>query len=115
MSYQDMVLKGAEVHEYVSIKHCHNFLYIMHLWKMAYDVIIVSIEMLKCYIDFYLNCTTTWDAKVSTRLRLNIKPKWDVWYGSYWVLRKGLRSSNSISFYKNISIFKWIGILGSRD
>ena len=46
MSYQDMVLKGAEVHEYVSIKHCHNFLYIMHLWKMAYDVIIVSIEML---------------------------------------------------------------------
>ena len=28
----------------------------MHLWKIAYDVIIVSIEMLKCYIGFYLNC-----------------------------------------------------------
>ena len=53
-----MVLKGAEVHKYVSIQHFHNFLYMMHLWKIAYDVIIVSIEMLKCYIGFYLNCAT---------------------------------------------------------
>ena len=53
-----MVLKGAEVHKYVSIQHCHNFLYMMHLWKIAYDVIIVSIEMPKCYIVFYLNCAT---------------------------------------------------------
>ena len=45
-----MVLKGAEVHKYVSIQHCHNFLYMMHLWKIAYDVIIVSIEMLKYYM-----------------------------------------------------------------
>ena len=51
-----MVLKGAKVHKYVSIQHCHNFQYMMHLWKIAYDVIIVSIEMLKCYIGFYLNC-----------------------------------------------------------
>ena len=51
-----MVLKGAEVHKYVSIQYCHNFQYTMHLWKIAYDVIIVSIEMLKCYISFYLNC-----------------------------------------------------------
>ena len=51
-----MVLKGAKVYKYVSIQHCHNFLYMMHLWKIAYDVIIVSIEMLKCYIGFYLNC-----------------------------------------------------------
>ena len=43
-----MVLKGAEVHIYVLIQHCHNFLYMMHLWKIAYDVIIVSIEMLIC-------------------------------------------------------------------
>ena len=43
------MLKGAEVHKYVSIQHFHNFLYMMHLWKTAYDVIIVSIEMLKCY------------------------------------------------------------------
>ena len=49
-----MVLKGAEVYKYVSIQHCHNFLYMMHLWKIAYDMIIVSIEMLKCYIGFYL-------------------------------------------------------------
>ena len=83
-----MVLKGAEVHIYVSIQHCHNFLYMMHLSKIAYDVIIVSIEMLKCYIGFYLNCVTAWDARVSTRLRLYIKSKWDVWYESYWVLRK---------------------------
>ena len=41
-----MVLKGVEVHKYVLIQHCHNFLYMMHLWKIAYDVIIVSIEML---------------------------------------------------------------------
>ena len=41
-----MVLEGAKVHKYVSIQHCHNFLYMMHLWKIAYDVIIVSIEML---------------------------------------------------------------------
>ena len=60
----------------------------MHLWKIAYDVIIVSVEMLKCYIGSYLNCATTWDARVSTRLRLYIKSKWDVWYESYWVLRK---------------------------
>ena len=51
-----MVLIGAEVHKYVLIQHCHNFQYMMHLWKIAYDVIIVSIEMLKCYIGFYLNC-----------------------------------------------------------
>ena len=56
-----MVLKGAEVHKYISIQHCHNFLYMMHLWKIAYDVIIVSIEMLKCYIGFYLNCATTYE------------------------------------------------------
>jgi len=93
-----MVLKGAEVHKYVSIQHCHNFLYMMHLWKIAYDVIIVSIEMLICYIGFYLNCATAWDARVSTRLRLYIKSKWDVWYESYW----GLRSSNSTSFYENV-------------
>ena len=43
----DYVLKGAEEHKYVSIQHCHNFLYMMHLWKIAYDVIIVSIEILK--------------------------------------------------------------------
>ena len=54
-----MVLKGAEVHIYVLIQHCHNFLYMMHLWKIAYDVIIASIEMLKCYIGFYLNCAAT--------------------------------------------------------
>ena len=53
-----MVLKGAEVHIYVSIRHCHNFQYMMHLWKIAYDVIIVSIEMLISYIGFYLNCAT---------------------------------------------------------
>ena len=53
-----MVLKGTEVRKYVSVQHCHNFLHMMHLWKIAYDVIIVSIEMLKCYIGFYLNCTT---------------------------------------------------------
>ena len=53
-----MVLKGVEVHKYVLIQHCHNFLYIMHLWKIAYDVIIVSIEMLKYYIGFNLNCAT---------------------------------------------------------
>ena len=41
-----MVLKGAEVHIYVLIQHCHNFIYMMHLWKISYDVIIVSIEML---------------------------------------------------------------------
>ena len=40
------MLKGAEVHIYVLIQHCHNFIYMMHLWKIAYDVIIVSIEML---------------------------------------------------------------------
>ena len=51
-----MVLIGAEVHKYVLIQHCHNFQYMMHLWKIAYDVIIVSIEMLKCYIGFYLSC-----------------------------------------------------------
>ena len=45
-----MVLKGVEVHKYVLIQHCHNFLYMMHLWKIAYDVIIVSIEMLKYYM-----------------------------------------------------------------
>ena len=73
-----MVLKGAEVHKYVSIQHCHNFLYKMHLWKIAYDVIIVSMEMLKYYIGFYLNCAMSWDARVSTRLRLYIKSKWDV-------------------------------------
>ena len=39
------MLKGAEVHIYVLIQHCHNFIYMMHLWKIAYDVIIVSIEM----------------------------------------------------------------------
>ena len=83
-----MVLIGAEVHKYVSIQHCNNFLYMMHLWKIAYDVIIVSIEMLKCYIGFYLNYATAWDARVSTRLRIYIKSKWDVWYKSYWVLRK---------------------------
>ena len=82
------MLKGAEVHKYVSIQHCHNFLYMMHLWKIAYNVIIVSIEMLKCYIGLYLNCAIAWDARVSTRLRLYIKFKWDVWYESYWVLRK---------------------------
>ena len=70
-----MVLKGAEVHIYVLIQHCHNFLYMMHLWKIAYDVIIASIEMLKCYIGFYLNCAATWDVRVSTRLRLYIKSK----------------------------------------
>ena len=91
-----MVLKGAKVHKYVSIQHCHNFLYKMHLWKIAYDVIIASIEMLKCYIGFYLNCAATWDVRVSTRLRLYIKSKWDVWYESYWVLRKAYRDSNSI-------------------
>ena len=70
-----MVLKGAEVHKYVSIQHCHNFLYKMHLWKIAYDVIIVSMEMLKYYIGFYLNCAMSGDARVSTRLRLYIKSK----------------------------------------
>ena len=90
------MLKGAEVHIYVSIQHCHNFLYMMHLWKIAYDVIIVSMEKLKCYIGFYLNSTIAWDARVSTRLRLYIKSKWDVWYESYWVLRKAYRDSNSI-------------------
>ena len=40
------MLKGAEVHIYVLIQHCHNFIYMMHLWKISYDVIIVSIEML---------------------------------------------------------------------
>ena len=69
------MLKGAEVHKYVLIQHCHNFLYMMHLWKIAYNVIIVSIEMLKCYIGFYLYCATTSDESVSTRLRLYIKPK----------------------------------------
>ena len=93
-----MVFKGAEVHKYVSIQHCHNFLYMMHLWKIAYDVIIVSIEMLKCYIGFYFNCTTAWDARVSTRLRLYIKSKWYVLLSA----KKGLRSSNSISFYENV-------------
>ena len=83
-----MVPKGAEVHIYVSIQHCHNFLYTMHLRKIAYDMIIVSIEMLKYYFGFYLNCATSWDARVSTRLRLYIKSKWDGWCESYWVLRK---------------------------
>ena len=46
-----MVLKGAEVHIYVPIQHCHNFLYIMHLWKIAYDVIIVSIVIGQKRID----------------------------------------------------------------
>ena len=36
-----------KVHIYVSIQYCHIFLYMMHLWKIAYDVIIVSIEILK--------------------------------------------------------------------
>ena len=94
----DYVLKGAEEHKYVSIQHCHNFLYMMHLWKIAYDVIIVSIEMLKCYIGFYLSCATAWDARVSTRLRLYIKSKWYVLLSTM----KGLRSSNSVSFYENI-------------
>ena len=53
-----MVLKGAKVYKYVLIQHCHNFLYMMHLWKIAYDVIIISIEMLKYYIGFYLNYAT---------------------------------------------------------
>lgn len=69
------MLKGAGLHNYVLIQHCHNFLCMMHLWKIAYDDIIVSIEMLKCCIDFYLNCATAWDARVSTRLRLYIKSK----------------------------------------
>ena len=73
-----MVLKGVEVHIYVLIQHCHNFLCMMHWSKIAYDMIIISIVMLKCFIDFYLNYTTTWDARVSTRLRLYIKSKWDV-------------------------------------
>ena len=47
-----MVLKSAEVHKYVLLQYCHNFLYMMHLWKIAYDVIIVFIEMLICYIGF---------------------------------------------------------------
>ena len=83
-----MVLKWVKVDKYVLIQHYHSFLYMMHLWKIAYDVIIVSMEMLKCYIGFYLNNTTAWDARVSTRLRLYIKSKWDDWYESYWVLRK---------------------------
>ena len=94
-----MVLKGVEVHIYVLIQYCHNFLYMMHWWKIAYEMIIVSIEMLICYIGFYHNCATAWDARVSTRLRPYIKSKWDVlvWnivplddiqYKSYWVLRK---------------------------
>ena len=37
-----MLLKGAEVHKYVLIKHCHNFLCMMHWWKIAYDMIIVD-------------------------------------------------------------------------
>ena len=78
-----MVLKWVEVDKYVLIQHYHSFLYMMHLWKIAYDVIIVSMEMLKCYIGFYLNNTIAWDARVSTRLRLYIKSKWDVWYESY--------------------------------
>ena len=100
-----MVLKRAEVHKYVFIQQRHNFLCMMHWWKIAYDMIIVSIEILKCYIGFYFNCTTTWDARVSTRLRL------------YIILgaMKGLRSSNSKSFYENILFLKWIGILGCRD
>ena len=94
----DYVLKGAKEHKYVLIQHCHNFLYMMHLWKIAYDVIIVSIEMLKCYIGFYLSCATAWDARVITRLRLYIKSKWYVLLST----KKGLRSSNSVSFYENI-------------
>ena len=58
------------------------------LMEVAYDMIIVSFEMLICYIGFYLNCATVWDARDSTRLRLYIKSKWDVWNESYWVLRK---------------------------
>ena len=70
-----MVLIGAEVHKYVLIQHCHNFLYMMHLWKIAYDVIIVSVEMLKCYIGFYFNYAIAWNARLSTRLRIYIKSK----------------------------------------
>ena len=65
----------AAVHIYVSIQHCHNFLYMMHLWEIAYDLIIVSIEMLKCYIGFYVYCATAWNARISTRLRIYIKSK----------------------------------------
>ena len=82
------MLIRAEVHKYVLIKHCHNFP--LHdafledsLW---YDHSLV--EMLKCCIGFYLNCAIAWDARVSTRFRLYIKSKWDVWYESYWMLRK---------------------------
>ena len=67
-----MVLKEAKVYKSVSIQHCHNFLYMIHLWKIAYDVIIVSIKMLKCYIGFYLNCATAWDARVNLK---ESKPK----------------------------------------
>ena len=55
-----MVLRGAEVPIYVSIQHCHNFLCTMHWWKIAYAMIIVSIEMLICYIGFY-ECV--WEAR----------------------------------------------------
>ena len=70
-----MVLKGVEVHVYVLIQHCYNFLCMMHRWKIDYDMIIVSIEMLICYIGFFLNCAIAGDARVSTRLRLYIKSK----------------------------------------
>ena len=96
-----MVLKGDEVHKYVSIQHCHNFLYMMHLWKIAYDVIIVSIEMLKCYIGFYLNCATAWDARISTRLNFILSLN-EMFGMNHTNAKKGLRSSNSISFYENV-------------
>ena len=41
-----MVLKGAEVHKCISIQHCHNFLYMMHLWK-----IVLQHEMQELVLD----------------------------------------------------------------
>ena len=87
----------------------------MHRWKIAYDIIIVSIEMLKCYIDFYIKCAIAWDARDSTKLRLYIKSKWDVLVWIILSAKNSLRSSNSMSFYENIFILKWIEILGWRD
>ena len=35
--------------------------------------------------------------------------------GIIYSAKKSLRSSNSMLFYENIFIFKWVGILGFRD
>ena len=109
-----MVLKGAEVHKYISIQHCHNFLYMMHLWKIAYDVIIVSIEMLKCYIGFYLNSVTAWDARVCTRLDfiLSLNEMFGMNHIECW---ERLKEFQFYIILWKCFIFKWIEILGCRD